>query len=59
MLALTSKAWASMKSFDQRIFDMTSSNPTSSALVELQVLTFCFVEMEQIVPEPRVKVAPV
>jgi hypothetical protein len=59
MLALTSKPWASMKSFDQRIFDTMSSNPTNLALVELQVLTFCFVEMEQMVPEPRAIVAPV
>jgi hypothetical protein len=46
LLALTSKPWASMKSFDQRIFDMMSSNPTNAALVELGVLTFCFIEME-------------
>jgi hypothetical protein len=34
-------------------------NPMNSASVELWVLTFCFVEMEQIVPEARDIVAPV
>jgi hypothetical protein len=59
MLALTSKSWASMKSFNQRIFDTTSSNPTNLASLELQVLTFSVIEMEQMVPEPRVIVPPV
>ena len=38
------------KSFTHWILDRTSSKPTSSASVELLVLTFCLVDTEQIIP---------
>ena len=38
---------------------MASSTPTSSASVELLVLIFCFVDIDSILPCPKVRQAPV
>jgi hypothetical protein len=48
-----------IKRLTHKIFEITSSNDTNSASVELRVSFFCFVDVEEIEPQPRDIHAPV